>query len=108
MSPFSLKSHLSERGRKGRTYWRFVFGDLDGEVGRGRDLCNRYVSSWVAPVYTVDVVVAVNQVFSLYKLCAVHPAVLILPSLFHRKRKEHTERKANFYSSPLGKGNTQQ
>lgn len=66
------------------------------------------VSGGGAPADTVDVVVAVNQVFPLYKLCVVHPAVLILPSLFHTKEKEHTERKANFYSGPLGKGNTQQ
>lgn len=94
-------------GRKGRAYRRFVFVELDSEEGRGRAQCRGCVSGWDAPAYRVDVVEAVYHIFCLYQLCVVHPAVLILPTLFNRKRA-HREKQADFCLNPLDKGSTQQ
>lgn len=89
-------------------YIWFAFEDLDGEEGSSTNLCHGSWSSWTAPAYTVDVVEAVNQVFPLYEFCVVQPVVLMLPSLFHRKKKVHRETKADLRSHPLDKGSAQQ
>ena len=65
----SLYSHRSltegNRAEKESTYRRFVCVDLDGEVDTGSGSCYGSPSSWDAPVYTVDVVEAVNHIFPL-------------------------------------------